>query len=674
MAGPWERYQREQADGPWSRFQRQAEPSEPSQKSQPSQIDDYYSSGIFAGAYNPLGAAARSLDAATTWGGDALTLGFGDEIVGGDDARSRQRELGESNPVASTIGAIGGGAALGAGLAPLSASNAAAQSGLGLRALAGVADGGILGGLYGFGSGEDMEDRVSGAALGAGIGGVVGGALPLAGAGIGRAYEATRNAMRANPIARQAGTTPEALRTLGGIIDADGSLSSQGGANMARAGQEAMLADAGPTARRALDTAIQRSGPGGRVARRAIDERVARDAAALTGALDDTLGRPGESMSRELVVYGDRTNPLNLLYKRAYETPIDYAKPAAREIEQMVKTRVPPEAIRAANNLMRTEGVESRQILANIADDGSIVFERLPDVRQLDYITRGLNQVAQQADGQGALGGTTPIGRAYGNLSRDIRSRMKDLVPEYKAALDRAGTEIGKVRAQEFGGKLLSPSTSRDQVREFVTDLPQAEKQKLVQGVRQQIDDAMARVTRTVADGDVPAREAVQALKNLSSRANREKLTLAIGEEPAKRLFREIDRAAQSFDLRSAVADNSATYARQAMQDRIRDLSGQGGIYSTAAQGEPLNATRRIVQLLTGETPARIAAREDALYAEMARLLTMQGGPSRNVYNAINQIGQTDYATQLMRDRIVRALAGPHLAYPAGSQLQHTQR
>ena len=276
--------------------------------------------------------------------------------------------------------------------------------------------------------------------------------------------------------------------------------------------------------------------------------------------------------------------------------------------------------------------------------------------------------MAQSAEGQGAMGGTTPIGRAYGNLSREIRSRLKDLVPEYKTAVDRAGTEIGKIKAQEFGSTLLNPSITRDQVKEFVTDISLAERLKLVQGARQQIDDAMARVSRTVADGDMPAREAVKALKDMSSRANREKIGVALGESQAKSLFKELDRVTASFELRAAIADNSATYARQAMERRVGDFAAPDGVVRSAKMGEPLQATKRSIQALTGETAEAVKRREDALYGELARLLTMQGGAGQNVYGALGKLGQTDQATQLMMDRISRGLSGPQISYPLATQ------
>ncbi len=633
--------------------------------------------------YNPeTGMVERSKGASFAHGAsDTASFGFADELASylGNwltgvprdqvltEMRGLQDQAQKDNPKSYLAGQVAGGVAQGVAAGPATFTARTAGMALGPRMLAGAADGLLLGGAYGAGSGTDANSRIKESLLSGGMGAVAGGAFPLVAAGLGKGYEALMNSIRGNRVAQGTGTSPEALRVLGNVLDGDGTLGPQGQANMARAGQEAMLADAGPTARTALDTAVQRSGPGAVVAREAIDSRVGRDTQALTQVLDDTMGKPGESLSRELVVYGDRTNPTSLLYKKAYNTPIDYSLPQAREIEELVKGRVPPAAIKAANDLMRVEGEQSRQIMAKIADDGSVVFEKLPDVRQLDYITRGLNQVAQSAEGQGALGGTTPIGRAYGNLARDIRSRLKEIVPEYKAAVDRAGTEIGKVKATEFGSTLLNPSVTRDQVKEFVTDISQAEKQKLVQGVRQQIDDVMARVSRTVQDGNVDAREAVKALKDLSSRANREKLTLAVGETQAKSLFSELDRVATSFDLRASVADNSKTYARGAMDQRIKDVTAPGAV-GTAARGEPIKAVKRIIQTLTGQTDEVLKGKEDRLYGEIARLLTMRGGPGQNVFDAVQGMRQTDAATSLMRDRIVRSLSGPHLAYPVGNQ------
>ncbi|MCZ4089323.1 hypothetical protein [Sinorhizobium psoraleae] len=143
-------------------------------------------------------------------------------------------------------------------------------------------------------------------------------------------------------------------------------------------------------------------------------------------------------------------------YRIAYEQPINYADPRGQAIEQVIKTRVPQSAINEANALMRVEGASSKQILARVADDGTVTFEQLPDVQQLDYITRGLNEAAKKGEAAGAMGGQTALGRAYEGLSREIRSTLRDLVPEYGQALDVAADAIGQSKAVELGSKALS--------------------------------------------------------------------------------------------------------------------------------------------------------------------------------------------------------------------------
>lgn len=635
--------------------------------------------------YNPetgmVDRAPRSAGASFAHGAaDTAGFGFGDEaasFVGSAisgrpreqvlrEMRGNQRDAQADNPMAYLGGQVAGGVAQGLAAGPGVWANAASTAG---RVAGGMLTGGAMGTTYGAGSGETMGERGKEALIGGGFGTLLGGAFPVVGAGLSQGYRAIAEALRARPIAQAAGVEPQTLRMLGNVLEADDSLGATGRANMGRAGNEAMLADAGPTASSMLDTAIQRSGRGAVVARDRIGERVTRDSQALGTALDNTLGVPqGVTNTRNAIREGSEGARRDT-YNRAYSRPIDYSDPRAMNIENMVRNRVPMSAIQRANELMRIRGEESRQILARVADDGTVTFERMPDVRQLDYITRALNDLAQGQDGSGAFGRQNTLGSSYENLSRDIRSNLRNLVPEYGQALDTAADPIRRSQAVELGSRLLSPSMTRDAAADTMQGMSQAEREAVAQGLRSNIDDAMARVTRTAGDGDTEAREALKALKDLSSRANREKVALAIGDDQAGRLFDEMDRVAQSFNLRANVATNSRTYGRQAMDERVKDMTDPGAI-GTALQGEGVNATKRIVQALTGRTPAYRRQQEDHIYAQIADLLTRQGGAGQNVYGAINQLGQTDQATQLMADRITRALMARN-AYPATMLLEY---
>lgn len=644
--------------------------------------------------YNPeTGMVERQvgmLNSAATGAADATTFGFGDELAAGagylldklpggggkdysqilSEIRGNQQAAQEQNPTSYMAGQVGG--AVAQGLASGGAGILSNATTLGGRVLGGAATGATYGGLHGLGSGEGMGDRLKQAGIEGSIGAAVGGAFPLVAAGASKAYGMIKDALVGRQAAQQAGTSPEVLRMLGNVMDADGTRGPTGAANMAKAGQDAMLADAGPNARSILDTAIQRGGPGGVQARQAIADRTARAAGTVTDALDNSLGQPEGLMSARNAIRMGSAGARSSAYDDAYNAAINYAAPEGQALENIIKTRVPSKAIAAANELMRTEGLSSKQILAKVADDGTVVFERLPDVRQIDYITRGLNEVADQADGAGKLGGTTAVGRAYSNLSREIRDTLKGLVPEYGKALETAADPIRRSKAVEFGGKLLSSAVTRDQVDDFAKGITGPEREAIAQGVRSRLDDLMANVTRTIQDGDTGAREAVKAIKDLSSRANREKLTVVLGKTRAEALFNEIDRAATSFDLRASVAENSKTYARLATDKKIGEMTAPGTV-ATLAQGKPLNAAQRIAQALTGQTPEKVVAKQDAIYSELAKVLTRDAASSRATFQAIDKMGTRDQATKLMADRIARSLLGPQFAYP-GTALANNMR
>lgn len=609
---------------------------------------------------------------------DALGLGYDDEIYAGvktgfgytGDYSAEQKRLEASKNLARETNpwSFGGGQVAGAIPSFFIPGGAVARgASLASKAGRGAAAGATLGGVYGSGD-AGQGSRLAGAAEGAVIGGAIGGALPVAASGIAKGYGAASRALTSNRTAAGVGAKPETLRMLGNTLNADGTRGAVGARNMARAGNEAMLADAGPNARAILDTSIQRGGPGAVAASRAIKERVTRDSQKFGSALDDILGpREGVTAARTAIRKGSEA-VRKKTYDAAYNSPIDYSKPAAMKMEATIKNRVTPGVIEEANRLMRLRGETSQQINAIIGNDGQVVrFEVLPDVRQIDYITRALNQLAESGDGAGALGGQTALGSAYQQLSREIRSDLRELVPNYALALDTAADPIERSQAVKFGAKLLSPSMARDQVDEIVAGMSRAEKTAAAQGIRSQLDDMMANVTRAVQDSDVDAREAIKGIKTLSSRANREKVAAVIGRDKANRLFNEVNRITASFELRASVAENSKTYVRLATDRRIKNMTEPGPL-GLAAQGKAIQAPQRALQAVTGQTPEDLVARQDAIYSELSRILTQPGAQSRKVFDAIDQILFDDAAIRSTGQKIERGLGGPHLAYPLTAQ------
>jgi hypothetical protein len=591
---------------------------------------------------------------------NALTSGISGLMPGGrgfaksaeerlDYERARDRAFDKSNPISSMAlqlaGGVGSGVGIAAGIAPrLSNMGRIAATGTGL------AGGATLGAVDGATRGEDMTDRAAQAAIGGVIGGAVGAAAPAIAKGAGEAVSRVSQALSTSRDLRGLGLSRGAANVIDRSMMADGSLGGIGQGRIAAAGSQGMLADAGPSSAGLLDAVIQQGGPGAVAAREAVEGRVTAASGQIGNALDNALGQPQGVTATQSAIRTQAKPGVASAYDTAYSTPIDYAAPAARDLEAMV-ARVPSSVISRANNLMAIEGNASRQIMADIADNGRVTFRQMPDVRQIDYITRALNDVAKAGDGQGALGGMTAEGRAYGNLARDLRNVTGDLVPAYREALDTASDPIRQINAVELGQRLISPSTTRDEAAELLRGMGTAEREAVKQGVRSQIDDAMSNISRIASDPNIDAREAAKGLRDLSSRSSREKVALVIGGDEAAALFNQLDEAARAFELRANVATNSKTATRQIARDNIADMNAPGPI-GTLAEGRPMEAGRRILQGALGTGPQARVGRDDQIYSELAQALTGPRGPdavnyARSVEDILRrrqQLGQAGQA------------------------------
>jgi hypothetical protein len=218
--------------------------------------------------------------------------------------RGQQKQFAKDHPYLDAIGEVGGAllTGLGAGRAGLTMMGRSATTAGNIGR--GAAEGLAYGAAYGAGGGEGARDRALGALEGGALGAVAGGALTGAAQGIGKAF-ANRSASRR---AAAAGVSPRATRILGRLVDGDGL--DDVAANIRRGGEDAMLADGSVGLASQLDGAVNNSVAGAGKAWRAVSGRVAKAGETLKQTFDDTLGNVGESSSREMIVYGDKTNPL----------------------------------------------------------------------------------------------------------------------------------------------------------------------------------------------------------------------------------------------------------------------------------------------------------------------------------------------------------------------------
>lgn len=569
--------------------------------------------------------------------GTAATLGLAPELVSGTAAT-----------------AIGGGTRA-----------AQVARGAGLGATAGLVEGSI----YGAGEGTDAESRMQeagrGAAIGFGAGGILGGAAPIAAEGIANIARIFKRS-DIGTIASSLGISRDAAKVIKNTFDQGGDIQAAM-QNLQRAGSEAMLADAGPAAQALLDAANISGGPAGRTVRTAIDERMSRTGEAVEQSLNQALGQPPEGPRTAVNEIAERTRPQReQAYGEAYGTPIDYATDQGRAIESVlarinkIDPKVLRDAIAEANADMEYRNITNQQIMAQVADDGSVKFIEMPNVQQLDEIKKALGKIAyeQNVDQYGRL---TNAGSRYAGLANELRDAISGAVEPYGSAVAIGGDKLAEERAFSLGAELLRPGTRVEDLKfELGRNPSQAQIDAAKSGLRMFIDDALSNV-RAIASNpsatEMEARQVIKAVTDLSSDNARAKIRQLMGAE-ADALLNQIDQAAQSATVRAAMAQNSKTAGRQSIDRTVSEIT-EPGIVGEALQGEAINTTKAMIQAVTGQTGEYTAARRQQIYNDIARALTEKRGE-----NALTALRVLDAAmkgqelTEAQTDSLAKMLAG----------------
>lgn len=605
---------------------------------------------------------------------EGVTFGLADEAQAGlgsllgygsyDDllAKSRERstQFKEANPIAAPVAEAAGGIAT--ALTPLGAMGAGMKGGLTAANMAkGAAAGAGYGSLYGFGTGEGgvlgRLKNVPWNALAGGVGGAV--AVPLA-AGAGRLSQALAERSAQRSAADTAGMSPKAYNYLRNAAQvADVSYPGGAAARMQSGGSDAMLADVMPAQARL----VANVGAAAPIARRNLTERVGRAAGSVDDALNNTLGTPRgvKEVARE--ISSSTADPRASAYAAAYETPIDYGTGAAGERVLGILDRIPRQTLRAAideaNDAMTAAGVRNKQILASIADDGSISFAEMPNVQQLDEIKKALQTLSRENVDQ--FGRPTARGIRAGKLAGELREALGDAAPAYNEAVRLGGDKIGMDQALDLGSRLLTNGVSVEDAVQAGRGLKDAEQARLREGLRYYVDDILGRVKATRTDPNVDAREAWKAIQELSSRNNREKLRAALGEAEADAFLGQIDQAARAFQVNAAAAPRSDTMP---LNVELQALDSGGSIFPKAPPGPSRPITDQILSLhgkaynwMTGNTPAAIEARRsEDLIALAERVTGLRGDDAVRLLQqllqqdaAIQQAGQGGRLSQILR-------------------------
>jgi hypothetical protein len=595
-------------------------------------------------AESPVGARAGEFLRGVPFAGSRLDEALGPERGAG--ARMLSGAMQRQRP-GETLGLNLAGGITAAGTAALAAPAAAVTAPVvnflskGPRlaktakaALVGSGLGAVEGGVYGSGEGTTPEERAVEARRGAGIGavsgGVFGAASPVASDVIKNITSLFRRS-DVRQIAKEFGISSNAAKVIKNTFEQGGDIETAV-ANLKRAGNEAMIVDAGPAAQALLDATAASGGAAGQVAREAVGQRMSRTNEAVSGALEEALGPVPIGPNAALREISRRSAPArDEAYRLAYSTPIDYSSEQGIKVEEVL-SRIDPEtvmkAIREANNEMRSLGIRNNQIMASITPDGEVVYTEMPNVMQLDELKKALQKTAYSNENTNKFGKLTGTGQRLNRLSGELRDAVSEAVEPYGTAVSIGGDKIAEENAFMLGRNLLKTGTEVEDVAIELGANPSTDQVAAAKsGLRSYIEKALGDVRAIASDPTVEALEARQVIKavtDMSSENARKKIRGLMGAE-TDALLAQIDEAAQSAAVRAAMAQNSKTASRLAVSGAIEEVT-KPGVLGKAMQGEAVGTTKSLIQAVTGQTSEYTEGVRQKIYQDIARALTEKSG------------------------------------------------
>ena len=597
-----------------------------------------------------------------------------DELIGlaspriQQNVRAAQSAMSEEYPI--TTGALQTGTAIAATapFLPARVAGTTLERALKTGAL-GTVFGGAEGGVSGYGRGETPEQRMESAKSGAkwGAAGGLGGGLssPYL-ERISRLFDKP-----ARTLADQLGISVEAAQVIRSTFSQGGNMQDAVDA-VERAGRTGMIADANAATKAMTDAVAATGGEASDIVSSSVRQRAETAGIDLSSQLDETLGDvPAGTRSVLEEVAGRSASARGRLYDAALGSPIDYTSTAGAAIESLferIPDRVKVEAIRRANEAMQMEGTrgQTMQIRAIIGDDGSVSFLEMPNMTQLNELKIALQEMAQDMVNP-RTGQMTAEGIRYQKIAGELRGALTEANPIYGRAVDLGGEKIQEENAFMLGLDMLKDKTTREQVQQGLSGITQAQRDLVRRGVRSNIDETLANVKSSIdAGGETEIAEARRLLRNLSSRANRDKLQMLLSPEEYAEFERTLMQSYMAMDLRASTARGSQTAIRQQVQGDIEQATS-GGMLRNIQQGKPAMATQDIIKALTGATDEFTVQQRQAVYADLARVLVgRQGMDAQAALNYIQQAVENGKIDQKRAAFVANVIS--RASIPAGSE------
>mgnify|MGYP003675586239 CR=1 FL=1 len=343
-------------------------------------------------------------------------------------------------------------------------------------------------------------------------------------------------------------------------------------------------------------------------------------------------------------------------YKKAYANQIDYLTPEGQAVQEAlndINEDVLTEILQTINQSIKSSGDDVTELAFNRGvkanGDEILTLVDVPTMKQLDYIKRGLSDIAYNSPGvprpNELLPGLSQRAKDALDLRYTLSNALKNANPDYAKAVKLGQDKITRENALEQGYKMLDEAYTPQMVTRVLRDAGEAEKEMVRMGIRAHLERVIGKMKPTPSR--MPkSKELDEIFKILSSNDNRDILQLVLSPKAYKKMVKDLDKAEVAIQLRISVAENSKTAIRANVNRSIEDVTNEAAsIRQTLAEGRGIEATRKIIQRIN-ETDAITSKMRKIIMKDLANAMTAQRGTDaiaqmKRVYKAIQKGDQT---------------------------------
>lgn len=377
------------------------------------------------------------------------------------------------------------------------------------------------------------------------------------------------------------------------------------------------LMDVTPSTKSLGEAVVTVPGPGRKILGQALEDRLegGRDVVGQRVVKDLAKGKDYVA-SEESLVGKLRANADNL-----YETAYAHGAVDDPRLMKVLEDDTFKSAFKEAQNIAGKEARAaelrgedpSKFILKdiyNVDAEGNIAsISKVPDVRTLDYIKRGIDALIDKGyKGEG-------MGKAEANALKDLRrayiTAIDENVPEYAAARAKYAGDMEVLDALRLGREeFMSPKTLPEQAKKIVAGMSEGERDALRTGATQAI---LSKIM------DSP-QQINAAQRVIGAPATRKRLEALFDNPQEYEVFEAaLKRESELFRNAQDIARGSRT---QPKAEAVKDLKSGSGVLDVAgeavdvAMGTPGSVVGRVLKYLQARTTL-----DEKSAAEIAKML-----------------------------------------------------